>query len=159
MILTINLDKKYIQDSLELFLTKLLCYIYSWLSTDGEVIGYIIGVFHMLIATSILVIIFLSHTIYPNFWLKLINFICLLFIFMQHIIFNVCLLIPMEERLTKQQTIFYPLLEKMLEPVGISIHQFVTYLVISEGTAVICFGLELLSHISRFVYMYYGIDI
>jgi len=159
MILTINLDKKHIQESLELFFTKLLYYIYSWLSNDGEVIGYIIGVFHMLIATSIPIIIFISHTIYPNFWLKLFNFICLFFIFMQHIIFNVCLLIPMEERLTKQQTIFYPLIEKFLEPLGISINQFVTYLVISEGVAVGCFGLEILSHVSGFVYTYYGIDI
>lgn len=159
MILTINLDKTQIQESLELFLTKLLYYIYSWLSNDGEVIGYVIGVFHVLIATSIPIIIFISHMIYPNFWLKLFNFVCLFIIFIQHIVFNVCLLIPMEERLTKQQTIFYPLLEKMLEPIGISINQFITYLVISEGTAVICFGLELLSHVSRFVYTYYGIDI
>lgn len=159
MILTINLDKKHIQESLELFLTKLLYYIYSWLSNDGEVIGYVIGVFHVLIATSIPIIIFISHMIYPNFWLKLFNFVCLFIIFIQHIVFNVCLLIPMEERLTKQQTIFYPLLEKMLEPIGISINQFITYLVISEGTAVVCFGLELLSHVSRFVYTYYGIDI
>jgi hypothetical protein len=65
----------------------------------------------------------------------------------------------MEERLTKQQTIFYPLIEKFLEPLGISINQFVTYLVISEGVAVGCFGLEILSHVSGFVYTYYGIDI
>jgi hypothetical protein len=159
MILTLHLDKQHIQESLELFFTQLICYVYSWLSNDGEVIGYIIGVFHILIAASVSLILFISHTVYPNFWLKLFNFICLFFIFMQHVIFNICLLIPMEERLTKQQTIFYPLLEKVLGPTGINVNQFITYLVISEGTAVVCFGLELLSHVSRFVYNYYGIDI
>jgi hypothetical protein len=159
MIITLNLDKEHIQESLEIFFTKFICYLYSWLSNDGEVIGYIIGVFHVLIAASVPLISFISHTIYPNFWLKLFNFICLFFIFMQHVIFNICLLIPMEERLTKQQTIFYPLLEKIIKPTGVDVNQFITYIVIAEGFTALCFGLELFSYVSRFVYKYYGIDI
>jgi hypothetical protein len=159
MILTIDFNKEKLQDSIETFFTELVRYLYAWLSTDGEVIGTIIGVYHLLIAVSIPIIIVISHTIYPSFWLKLYNFLCLFFIFMQHLIFNACLLIPMEEKLTKKATIFYPMIEQLLEPTGITLPQFITYIVISEGIAVGCFGLEIVSHVSRFVYTYYGIDI
>lgn len=159
MILTIDFNKEKLQESLETFFTAVVHYLYAWLSTDGEVIGTIIGVYHLLIAVSIPIIMFVSHTIYPNFWLKLYNFLCLFFIFMQHLIFNACLLIPMEEKLTKKTTIFYPMIEELLNPSGITIPQFITYLVLAEGIAVGCFGLEIVSYISRFVYNYYGIDI
>jgi hypothetical protein len=159
MILTINLNKEKLQESLEAFFTRLVRYLYAWLSTDGEVIGTIIGVYHLLIAISIPIIMIVSHTIYPNFWLKLYTFLCLFVIFIQHLLFNACLLIPMEEKLTNKATIFYPMIEQLLEPTGITLTQFITYIVISEGIAVGCFFLELVSIISRFVYTYYGIDI
>lgn len=159
MILTINLNKEELQESIELFFTELVCYLYAWLSTDGEVIGTIIGVYHLLIAVSIPIIMVVSHTIYPSVWLKLYNFLCMFFIFIQHLVFNACLLIPMEERLTKKTTIFYPMIEQMLKPTSITIQQFITYLVLAEGIAVGCFGLELISIFSRFVYNYYGIEI
>jgi hypothetical protein len=75
-------------------------------------------------------------------------------IFVQHIFFEVCLLIPIEENLTKQKTIFYPFLESCLRPIGITVEQFVLYLVISEGTAIACFSLEILSEFSKFLYLY-----
>ena len=155
MILTIKVDKEKLQELIEVFVR----YLYAWLSTDGEVIGTIIGIYHLLIAVSILIIMIVSHTIYPNFWLKLYNFLCMFIIFIQHIVFNVCLLIPVEEKLTKKTTIFYPLIEQLLKPTSITIPQFITYIVLAEGIAVCCFGLELCSIISRFVYTYYGIDI
>jgi hypothetical protein len=157
MILTINLDKKSLQETLETFFVKVIRYSYGWLSSDGEVLGYIIGVYHILIAISIPILIFLSHTIYPSSWLKLGIFVSMIFIFAQHIILNICVLIPVEEMLTKKQTIFYPILEQFLLPFNISVAQFVSYIVVSEGTAIICLGLELISHISRFGYKYYGI--
>lgn len=159
MILTIDLNKEKLQETLETFFTSFVRYIYSWLSTDGEVIGYIIGIYHMLIAVCIPLLVFISHTIYPNIWLKLYTFLCLFLIFAQHLIFNVCLMIPMEERLTKQKTIFYPLIETVLDPLKITVQQFITYIVIAEGFTTLCFGLELLSEFSRFVYKCYGIDI
>ena len=82
----------------------------------------------------------------------------LFFVFIQHIILNICVLIPVEEKLTKQKTMFYPMLEKLLEPFHISIPNFITYIVIAEGIAISCFGLEILSIISRFAYKQYGID-
>ena len=159
MILTINLDKEKLQESIEVLFTSFLRYIYSWLSEDGEVIGYIIGIYHMLIAVCIPLLAFVSHTIYPNIWLKLYTFLCLFFIFAQHLIFNACLLIPMEERLTKQKTIFYPLMEAVLQPLKITVEQFIAYLVLAEGFTTLCFGLEITSEISRFIYKRYGIDI
>jgi hypothetical protein len=150
----IDIDKEKISKSIQIFLIKLVRYTYSWLSNEGEILGYIIGVYHILIAFSILIMIFVTHTIYPNVWLKLYILICLAIIFAQHVFFEVCLLIPIEENLTKQKTIFYPFLEKCLKPFYITVEQFILYLVISEGTAIICFSLELLSEFCKFLILY-----
>lgn len=137
---------------------KTVSYAYSWLTTDGEVLGYIIGVYHVISAFAAPILIVISHTVYPSVWLKLYVFMNLFFVFIQHIILNICVLIPVEEKLTKQKTMFYPMLEKLLEPFHISIPNFITYIVIAEGIAISCFGLEILSIISRFAYKQYGID-
>ena len=154
MHLVIDINKEKLRKSIEDFLISSVRYTYSWLSNDGEILGYIIGVYHILIAFCILIMILVTHTIYPNVWLKLYILICLSIIFIQHIFFEVCLLIPIEENLTKQKTIFYPFLEKCLRPIGITVEQFVLYLVISEGTAIACFSLELISELSKFLYLY-----
>ena len=159
MILTITLDKSDIQERIEIFFTELLRYVYGWLSTDGEVIGTIVGVYHVLLAVSVPILAFISHTIYPCIWLKLYVFCNLCAVFLQHVCFNICIMIPMEERLTNRKTMFYPVLERLLKPFNITVTEFVTYIVIAEGFTTLCFGLELLSHVSRFVYTYYGIDI
>jgi hypothetical protein len=147
----IDINKEKLRKSIEDFLIGLVRYTYSWLSNDGEILGYIIGVYHILIAFCILIMIFVTHTIYPNVWLKLYILICLGIIFAQHVFFEVCLLIPIEENLTKQKTIFYPFLEKCLKPFHITVEQFILYLVISEGTAIACFSLELLSEFCKFL--------
>jgi hypothetical protein len=159
MNLTITIDKNSVQKSLETFFIGLVHRTYSWLSTDGEVLGYIIGVYHVLCATSIPILAIISHTIYPSVWLKLYVFINLLCVFSQHIFLNICILIPLEEKLTKQKTIFYPVIKTFLDPLNITLQQFLTYLVIAEGFTTLCFGLELLSNVSSFVFNHYGIDI
>lgn len=150
----IDIDKEKISNSIQTFLISSVQYTYSWLSNDGEIMGYIIGVYHIIIAFTILIMILVTHTIYPNVWLKLYILVCLSIIFIQHIFFEVCLLIPIEENLTKQKTIFYPFLERCLKPFSITVEQFILYLVISEGTAIACFSLELLSEFSKFLYLY-----
>ena len=134
-------------------------YCYSWLSTDGEVLGNIIGVYHVLLALSIPILAFVSHTVYPNIWLKLYVFCNLFLVFIQHIILNICILIPVEESLTNQKTMFYQILEQVLLPFKVTIPHFISYIVVAEGFTTLCFGLELVSEVSRFVYAYYGIEI
>ena len=134
-------------------------YAYAWLSNDGEVLGYIVGVYHVLMAISLPILAFISHTIYPNYWLKLYVFLSLFFVFIQHILLNVCVLIPIEEKLTNRKTIFYPLIEQFLLPFHISIPQFITYIVIAEGFTTLCFGLELVSELSEYIYSVFNIQL
>jgi len=159
MEIKVQINKQELIGILERFFTSSVRYVYSWLSADGEVLGYIVGVYHVLCATSIPILALVSHTIYPNFWLKLYVFLTLLCVFAQHIFLNICILIPLEEKLTRQKTIFYPLLESFLTPFNISTQQFITYIVIAEGFTTLCFGLELLADVSRFVFKHYGIEI
>lgn len=159
MEISVQINKKHLIEVLELFFTNSVRYFYSWLSNDGEVLGYIVGVYHVLCAISIPILAVVSHTIYPSTWLKIYVFLSLLCVFVQHIFLNICILIPIEEKLTRQKTIFYPVLQSLLQPFNISIQQFITYIVIAEGFTTLCFGLELLSIISRFVFNHYGIDI
>jgi hypothetical protein len=159
MEISIQINKQEIIRIVEAFFSNSIRYAYLWLSSDGEVLGFIVGVYHILLAVSMPILIFVSHTIYPSFWFKLYIIICLIFVFIQHIFLNMCILIPLEEKLTKQKTIFYPVLEQFLLPLNISVPQFISYVVVSEGTAIICFGLELVSIISRFVFKHYGIEL
>lgn len=159
MEVSVLINKDNIKNFLRLFFLESVRYLYGWLITDGEILGYIIGVFHILIAISIPILAFLSHVVYPNVWFKLYVFICLFCIFTQHVFLNVCIMFSVEETLTKQKTIFYPIIEKILDQISLTVSQFITYIVIAEGFTTLCFGLELLSEFSRFVYKCYGIDI
>ena len=158
MEISISVNKQEIIQILESFFIKTLKYVYAWLSTDGEVLGYIVGVYHVLMAISLPILAFISHTIYPSSWLKLYVFLSLFFVFIQHVLLNVCVLIPIEEKLTNQKTIFYPLIEQFLSPFNISISQFITYIVIAEGFTTLCFGLELLSYLSVYSYSLFNIQ-
>lgn len=157
MIITIDIDKKILQENLELFFIKIFNNFYSWMTTDGEIIGYIVGVYHVLLALSVPILAFVSHTIYPCIWLKLYVFCNLFLVFFQHIFLNVCIMIPMEERLTKHNTIFYPIFETFLSSIKITISDFIRYIIIAEGFTTLCFGLELFSELSKFIYSFYEI--
>lgn len=157
MEISVQINKQELVDFLEQIFTKTVRYVYSWLTTDGEVLGYIIGVYHVLCATSIPILAVISHTFYPSVWLKMYVFVILLCVFIQHVFLNICILIPIEEKMTGQQSIFYPVLESFLHPFAISTKEFITYIVIAEGFTTLCFGLELVSYFSRFVFNSYGI--
>ena len=141
-------------EKLETYTRQLISFLYGWISTDGEVLGYILGVVHFVISMTIIVMVILCHTVYPSFFFQLGVFLCLLVIWLQHIFLKVCISIVAEQKLTNHEPPFYKIIRDVL---GISPSEFTTYFVIAETMVVGCFGLEIISRMSVFFHEFYGI--
>jgi hypothetical protein len=140
----------------ERYLRTLVTFLYSWLSTDGEVLGYILGVWHFVVCVTIFVAIIVSHTVYPVWWLQVFSFVCLLLIWLQHVFLQVCIVFIAERKLTNKEPPFYEIIRNIFH---IDPEQFTLHFVIAESIAVGCFGLELMAKLSVFLYEYYEIEI
>lgn len=141
-------------DKLENYTRNTISFLYSWLTTDGEVLGYILGVVHFVISMTIIAMVLISHTVYPSFIFQVCVFICLLLIWIQHIFLKVCISIVAEQKLTNHEPPFYKIIRDVL---GINPDEFTTYFVIAETMAVGCFGLGIISRLSVFLHEFYGI--
>lgn len=141
--LEINNDK--IVQSLELFFRRLIHFLYNWFTTDGEVLGYILGIWHFVFMIVILIFVILSHTFYTNIWCKLFVLFLITLIWIQHIVLNVCVVIVAEQKLTNSISPYFYLLKTLL---NIDYSTLAAYTVIIETTAILCFSLEIISILS-----------
>jgi hypothetical protein len=122
---------------------------YSWFSTKGEILGYILAVFHFIISAGLITLIVVSHTIYPSVWLKLFVFICLFLIWLQHVVLDICIVTVWESQLTTGGiTPFHRIVKDVFSMFNLTLDDYDTYLIITETIAVGCFALELISHLS-----------
>jgi len=140
----------------ERYLRELVTFLYSWLTTDGEVLGYILGVCHFVISATISVMVLVSHTLYPVLWFQILVFVLLFIIWIQHVFFKVCISIVAEQKLTNNEPPFFQIIRDILH---IQPTEFVNYFLVAETVWVGCFGMELLSKLSVFLYEYYDIEI
>ena len=140
----------------ERYLRELITFLYSWLTADGEVLGYILGVWHFMGSMTIFVCGILSHTCYPVTWFQVLVFACLILIWLQHIFLQVCVFFIAERKLTSKEPPFYEIIRDVLhvEPENFTLH-----FLVAETVAVGCFSLELISKLSVFLYEYYGVEI
>lgn len=138
----------------ERYLRELVTFLYSWLTTDGEVLGYVLGVWHFMGSMTIFACGILSHTIYPVVWFQVLVFAFLVVIWLQHIFLHVCVFFIAERKLTNKEPPFYEIIRNLFH---IDPEQFTLHFVIAETIAVGCFGLELLGKLSLFLYEYYGV--
>jgi hypothetical protein len=129
-------------------------FIYSWLSTDGEVLGYILGVCHFVISVTICVMVVVAHTLYPVLWFQILVFVLLLVIWIQHVFFKVCISIVAEQKLTNNEPPFFQIIRDILH---IQPTEFINYFLVAETVWVGCFGLELLAKLSVYLYDYYDL--
>lgn len=143
-------------EKLENYTRNIISFLYGWISTDGEVLGYILGVVHFVVSMTIIVMIVVSHTLYPAFWFQVGVFVCLLVIWLQHIFLKVCISIVAEQKLTNSEPPFFQIIRNII---GISPSEFSTYFVIAETMAVGCFGLEIVSKISVYIHEFYGMNL
>ena len=120
----------------------------SWFLVKGEILGYILAVFHFIISAGLITLLIISHTIYPNVWLKVFVFTCLLLIWLQHVVLDVCIVSVWEKQLTSGGiTPFHRIVKDIFEMFNLTLAEYDTYLIITESVAVGCFALELISHL------------
>jgi hypothetical protein len=149
MKIVIDINKDYVIQRLEYFLRTFIIFAYKWLTTDGEVLGYILGFLHFITSIFIFILLVVSHTIYPAFWLQVVVFVLLLTIWIQHVVLKVCISVVAEKAFTENESPFHKLLEDLF---GISSTDFSNYLVTVETVAIGCFGLELIANISKIIH-------
>lgn len=151
MKLVIDLNKEYIIEKVKTWIITLITFVYSWFTHEGEVLGYILGVFHITISISIGIFIILSHTVYPEFYLQLGVFVCLFIIWIHHVIFNICIVVVAEQGLTKKESPYAELIKVFLDYLKIDISQYPIYFMISETVLVFVLGLEIVSRCSFYL--------
>jgi hypothetical protein len=134
----------------------LITFMYGWFTSEGEVLGYILGVIHVVFCITLILLSVVSHTIYPAFWLQAVVFITFLLIWIQHIFLKVCVIFTTEYQLTKNQPPFYTLIHFFtnLSPTDWAIH-----FMVAETVAVGCLGLSLIGRISLMIHQFYNIEL
>jgi len=148
MQIIVDVNREAIIEKMALFLNNTVSFLYQWLTTDGEILGYILGTIHITLSIFIFICIIVSHTIYPVFWLQCVIFICLFLIWIQHIVLKVCVVIVAEMNLTQNRSPYYEIVGEFLHKIfNIKLTDFITYLIVAETVWVGCFGLEIISKI------------
>jgi len=138
----IEIDKNSVINSSTQFIKKWIQFLYKWLTTEGEALGYILGFIHFMLFILLLLGVIISHTIYPAFWLQLLIFSVIFIVWLQHIFLKVCVSIVAEKEFTNNISPFHELLETVF---NISTNDFTNYFIVAETVGLGCLGLELVS--------------
>lgn len=153
MKLEIEFNKEKIIQCLQTNIQTLIYVLYGWFTTDGEILGYILGIWHIIISITIFVCILLSHTFFPFVWFQLGCFLCLLCIWIQHVCLHVCVVFLAEFDFTKKHPPFYTVVQ---HTTGLSLEEYQTPFLLVETTVVCCLFLELLGKFSLFLFELYN---
>jgi hypothetical protein len=151
MRIIVDVNKEYIIEKLQFFTKRVFSFLYQWITTDGEVVGYILGFMHVFTSILVLVCILICHTIYPVFWVQCVVYSWLLAIWIQHVVLNVCIITLVEKDFTQKDSPFYLILGDILKLLNIDVYQVLNYIVVAETVAIACFGLEIVSKICEFL--------
>jgi len=154
------MEKEQLIALLKEWLVSSITFMYRWLTSDGEILGFILAVLHILVAGTLLLSSFIAHTIYPTWQFKLGTYICTVLVWMQHVFLNVCIFTVAELSLTKlvppsniYLSYFY---SKLL---GTNLSEAMTRLVMAETIGVACYSLELFSILINHIYSLYDIQL
>jgi hypothetical protein len=152
MKIVIDFDKQKIIQLLESSLKELTFFLYSWFTEEWEILGYILGIWHIMICTTIFICILLSHTIFPFTWFQIGCFLCAFFIWCQHIFLHVCVVFLAETHLTKNEPPLYAILYNLT---SIKIEEYGLLFLSVETTGVFCLFLELVAKFSMYIFENY----
>lgn len=86
---------KTVVDNLESFLR----FIYKWITDRDEILGEIVYTLHIFGFWTLIVLVVISHTIYPVFWFQAIIFSFIFAVWIQHVVLHTCVLTSIERRL------------------------------------------------------------
>jgi hypothetical protein len=127
-------------------LERLTRFIYKWITTEDEILGEIIYILHTFGFLTLLALIIISHTIYPDFWFQFAIFCVVLSIWLQHVILKTCIITCLESKFIKNNKrvmMIDGLLNFLDIPINPETQSGVT-LIVSTGF-VVFLGLELIS--------------
>ena len=153
------MEKKDIINYLEEGLRTGTSYLYFWLTTDGEILGYILGVIHVMLVITLSLGGIYCHTIYPALWFKVFVFAWMFVTCLQHIFLRVCIFTLAEEKFTNMiapsNVFIVYIIKKVL---NLNIPDILTIFVLCETICVSCFALELISYLAVYIYSLYDIQ-
>jgi hypothetical protein len=141
----ITIESKIIE-YLDRHIRKSIRFLYGWLSTDGEVLGYVLAVIHIMLGFTLPLLVVISYTVYPVFWLQCAVFLTLLTIWLHHIFLRVCIIIVSEKNLTNNESPYFRMFRDMT---GIDGEHMVNYLVVFETGVILALFLGLLEKIIK----------
>ena len=143
------MDREKVISFLEKYIRIIVTFLFQWLSTDGEVIAYILGVLHVQMFVMLSVGVFLAHTLYPVFWFQCLTTATLIIVWLQHIILKVCVVTIAEERLHKTQAPSMPYFSHVFSYIfNTDLDSAFTTLLLAESICAICFSLEIIGKCS-----------
>jgi hypothetical protein len=120
-------------------------FIYKWITDKDEILGEIVYTLHIFGFWTVMVLVVISHTVYPVFWLQfmIFSFICL--VWLQHVVLRTCVLTSIERRLLGPQghNMIDSLLNIFSIPVQNETRMGVTLMLSTVG--VLFLGLELIA--------------
>jgi hypothetical protein len=156
MKVVVDLEYGPIIQKLEQYTRMAIQFFYSWITTDGEILGYILGVLHFVISCTLVIAIAISYTLYPAFWFQCVLFAILFIIWLQHVFLKACFSVVAERNLTRSISPFYKLSKDLI---GVPTDDLITYFMIAETMSVLCLGIGLVGRCSEALYAKYGIKI
>jgi len=126
-------------------LEKLLRGAYGWLSENDESLGKITYMLHIFSLLFILILVVVSHTIYPVIWFQFLVFIIVFIVWIQHILLHTCICSVLEIKLMGREAplAIDVILDIFKIPVSKETRMGIT--VFLSTTAVFFLGLELVS--------------
>ena len=151
----IDIDKEKIISVLESKTRELIRFFYGWITSDGEILGYILGVIHFMLSVLIFMLLFVSHTIYPTLWLQGFVLLCMGLIWIQHVILKVCITIVAEEKLTNGRAPFFGIVNGISNMFKIPLDRFIENILVAETISVACFTLAFIGRISVLIHERY----
>ena len=153
------MEKEEVIRFLKEWMISAVTFLYKWLTTDAEILGYILAVLHVLISFTLMLCVGLAHTVYPSWEFKLGCYICMILVWLQHIFLNVCIFTVAELSLSLVPPSNIYLSYFYSKILGTSLSEAMTRLVMGETIAVSCFTLELLSILMKHIYSLYDIQL
>ena len=152
------MEKRDIINVLEEKIRNLIRFLFQWISEDGEVLGYILSVIHILGTAAIGMCIFLSHTIFPVLWFQIFSFVLVFIVWIQHIVIKVCVISVAESVFTSSEAPSLKLLSFIYGMIfGNDFNEPLNILVLAETVLVFSLGLELTAKFAEHLYKINGI--
>lgn len=138
--------RETIVDNLELFIR----FIYKWITDNDEILGEIVYTLHIFVFWTLMVVVIVSHTIYPVFWFQALIFFVVCMVWIQHMVLRTCVLTSIERKLLGPSG--HNMIDSLLNIFGIPVQNEsrmgVTLMLSTMGAAFL--GLELTARSSMY---------